>query len=831
MSNQIIIDIEQPITQVIEVIGKGPKGDKGEKGDAFTYTDFTPAQISELQKPATDKAVELDALEMGLNNSESLRVQNENDRITNEQRRRNSENNRVIVETSRVNSENIRISNENSRVTAENTRISNEETRNTNEIDRSSSENSRKENEVSRIENENERVLAETERNDTETVRISNENTRISSENIRNVDEQSRVNAENIRVTAENSRSSAENNRVTAENSRSNAENIRINAETERASNESGRKTAETARVSAENTRTTAETSRTNAEITRVNSENTRISNENSRVSTENTRISNENNRISAENTRVSNENNRATAESLRVTAENERIAAENEREVALNLKVDKVAGKQLSTEDYTTTEKNKLAGIQSGAEVNVNADWNSTTGDAQILNKPTTFPPSTHTHVVGDVTGLQTALDGKQNNITLTTTGNNGSATLVGSTVNIPTYTLAGLGGVPTTITLTINGITQDLSTDKTFNVGTVTNVSATSPLSSTGGNTPTISIQQANGSQSGFLSSTDWNTFNNKQNLLTNPVTGTGTANYIPKFTASGTIGNSLIYDNGTSVGIGTTPISEKLEVGGYVKATGFKTPSGTANQALTADGGVSDLTKKADLVGGKVPSSQLPSYVDDVLEFANLASFPAIGESGKIYIAIDTNLTYRWGGSSYVIMTSSLALGETSSTAYRGDRGKIAYDHSQVTHDKNLVGLGNVDNTSDLNKPISTATQNALVDGLATKLNKGTYTGTAQDLKNDIDSKQQKLLSSFDESILIETDGNIEGNVSLFQEYFEQQECVLNFTPIQIIGVYVNGIKQKPSSYTITLPKKITVVNFTSGDYIEIQYTHLK
>ena len=92
--------------------------------------------------------------------------------------------------------------------------------------------------------------------------------------------------------------------------------------------------------------------------------------------------------------------------------------------------------------------------------------------------------------------------------------------------------------------------------------------------------------------------------------------------------------------------------------------------------------------DLSLKADLVDGKVPASQLPAYVDDVLEFANLASFPATGESGKIYIALDTNLTYRWGGSSYVVMSSSLALGETSSTAYRGDRGKIAYDHSQTT-----------------------------------------------------------------------------------------------------------------------------------------------
>jgi hypothetical protein len=56
----------------------------------------------------------------------------------------------------------------------------------------------------------------------------------------------------------------------------------------------------------------------------------------------------------------------------------------------ALSGKVDKVTGKGLSTNDYTTTEKNKLAGIQAGAEVNVNADWNATTGDAVILNKPT---------------------------------------------------------------------------------------------------------------------------------------------------------------------------------------------------------------------------------------------------------------------------------------------------------------------------------------------------------------------------------------------------------------------------------------------------------
>lgn len=82
-----------------------------------------------------------------------------------------------------------------------------------------------------------------------------------------------------------------------------------------------------------------------------------------------------------------------------------------------------------------------------------------------------------------------------------------------------------------------------------------------------------------------------------------------------------------------------------------------------------------------------GGKVPTAQLPSYVDDVLEFANLASFPATGSASVIYVALDTNLTYRWSGSAYVEISPSLALGETAETAYRGDRGKTAYDHSQL------------------------------------------------------------------------------------------------------------------------------------------------
>ena len=103
--------------------------------------------------------------------------------------------------------------------------------------------------------------------------------------------------------------------------------------------------------------------------------------------------------------------------------------------------------------------------------------------------------------------------------------------------------------------------------------------------------------------------------------------------------------------------------------------------KIPSNASsgNKMVTA----SDIATKADLVDGKVPAAQLPSFVDDVLEYASTSAFPATGETGKIYVALDTNKTYRWGGSDYVEISESLALGETSSTAYAGDKGKANAD----------------------------------------------------------------------------------------------------------------------------------------------------
>ena len=92
------------------------------------------------------------------------------------------------------------------------------------------------------------------------------------------------------------------------------------------------------------------------------------------------------------------------------------------------------------------------------------------------------------------------------------------------------------------------------------------------------------------------------------------------------------------------------------------------------------------------------GLVPSTQLPSYVDDVIEVnmgsdltsATLADdSPVTPEAGKIYVDLTSNKTYRWSGTTFVVISDTIALGETSTTAFDGARGKIAYNHSQSAH----------------------------------------------------------------------------------------------------------------------------------------------
>lgn len=97
------------------------------------------------------------------------------------------------------------------------------------------------------------------------------------------------------------------------------------------------------------------------------------------------------------------------------------------------------------------------------------------------------------------------------------------------------------------------------------------------------------------------------------------------------------------------------------------------------------------------------GIIPSAQLPSYVDDVIEVDTFSNLPGTGESGKIYIVQDTNLTYRWSGTDYVEISKSLALGETSSTAYPGNKGKATTDKLNRIPDKLITDTVNVNQST--------------------------------------------------------------------------------------------------------------------------------
>ena len=196
---------------------------------------------------------------------------------------------------------------------------------------------------------------------------------------------------------------------------------------------------------------------------------------------------------------------------------------------------------------------------------------------------------------------------------------------------------------------------------------------------------------------------------------------IAATGAGANVTAITLAGeleNVANLLVFDD-----VPTQDSSNPVKSGGIYTALQGKldtTLKGAANGLATLNG------------SGQVPAEQLPSYIDNVVEgyYYNGAFYEdqahtqlITGESGKIYVDLSTEETYRWSGSMYIKISSTLELGETHSTAYYGDRGKSAYDHSLVTtgnpHNvtKANVGLGNVDNTSDANKPVSTAQQTAL------------------------------------------------------------------------------------------------------------------
>ena len=215
-----------------------------------------------------------------------------------------------------------------------------------------------------------------------------------------------------------------------------------------------------------------------------------------------------------------------------------------------------------------------------------------------------------------------------------------------------------------------------------------TLASLSGTAPIvySNTTG---AISITQSGTASNGYLSSTDWNTFNNKQSALTNPVTGTGTANYLPKFTGASTIGNSIAYDGGSSIGINTNAPYDntqfKLDVnGGFI----VKNTSGVAAQfvlidANPASGGNAGFFIQS--VGGTSTAAwgQIQTYYGTSIAAGALRLQPNAGQvlvgttTGSAFM-VDINGTLRVAGQ---LTLSSTITNGTYTYTLPGATGTIA------------------------------------------------------------------------------------------------------------------------------------------------------
>jgi hypothetical protein len=195
------------------------------------------------------------------------------------------------------------------------------------------------------------------------------------------------------------------------------------------------------------------------------------------------------------------------------------------------------------------------------------------------------------------------------------------------------------------------------------------------------------------------------------------------------------------------------------------------------------------------------GKVPSSQLPSFVDDVLEYANLAGFPVSGETGKIYVAIDTGLTYRWSGTIYVEISQSLALGNTSATAFRGDLGAEAYNWgnhalagyltAEADTLDSVATRGNTTNSATINF----ATTNEVA--FNTTSNRGTDLG-----KLGWNTSDQTLQVGLGNGVVLQL-----GQETLYVVRNATGSTILNGTPVSCTGVTPSGrLEISPSTGTI-------------------------
>jgi len=452
-----------------------------------------------------------------------------------------------------------------------------------------------------------------------------------------------------------------------------------------------------------------------------------------------------------------------------------------------LNGKVDKESGKGLSTNDYTTDEKTKLGNIASGAQVNV---------IESVAVNGTALPVASKSVNVTVPTKLSD----------LTNDGNYVSdANYVHTDNNYTTVEKDKLAGIASGAQVnSITGVKG--SAEESYRTGNV-NI--------TKGNIGLGNVEDK--------SSADIRGELTKKNVTdalgyTPPETDTTYSGMTEAEAEAGTATEAKL--------ISAAVLDAAIENKGYTGNTGTITGI-TMNGASKGTSGVVDLgtviTAHQDISGkldtslkgaanglaeldanGKVPSSQLPSYVDDIVEYNGQSAFPATGESGKIYLDTSTNKCYRWSGSAYVFIASDLALGTTSSTAFRGDYGASAYAHGVTNKGSAFAsGLYKITTNSEGHVTAATAVEKSDITGLGIPGSDTTY--------SEATTSAAGLMSASDKSKLDGVDSGADVNV------------------IEAVKVNGTALTVTNKAVDVTVPTKTSDLTNDSNFPVDASYVH--
>ena len=368
--------------------------------------------------------------------------------------------------------------------------------------------------------------------------------------------------------------------------------------------------------------------------------------------------------------------------------------------------------------------------------------NWNAAKAHADSAHAPSNAEENQNAFSNIIVGGTTIAADSKTdtltivagNNVTLTPDATNDKLTITAKdTVYIhPTYTARGAG----LYKVTVNG---------TGHVSEVANV-IKDDIVGLGIPAQDTTYNEATTSDAGLMSASDKTKLNGiadgaNKTIVDSALSSTSTNPVQNKVvnTAISSL-NTLVGDK--SVASQITSAIDTLNLDSTYIAV---TQKGAAN-------GVAELDSS-----GKVPSTQLPSYVDDVLEYTAKSNFPSTGEAGKIYVDTSTNLAYRWGGSAYTEISPSIALGTTSSTAFRGDYGNTAYTHATAKGSAFTSGLYKITTNAQGHVTAATAVAKSDITGLGIPAQDTTYSAAT--------TSTAGLMSTADKSKLdgIETGAN--------------------------------------------------------------------